>query len=102
MQKKWIGCGILLLFWMFPLSADGIMGFWQTMDKNTHKPSSVIAFYSYEGKLYGKIIATYDKEGKIDDTLYHPTDRAPGISGNPYYCGLDIVWDGKPDGDGQR
>ncbi len=28
----------------------------------------------------------------MDDTIYHPKDRAPGIVGNPYYSGLDIVW----------
>ncbi len=79
-----------ILFFSIANAAE-ITGFWQTMNKTTHKPSSVIAIYEYEGKYYGRIVATYNKEGVMDDTMYKPLDRAPGIKGNPYYSGLDIV-----------
>ena len=32
----------------------------------------------------------------IRDTIYHPAEKAPGIVGNPYYCGTDIIWDVVP------
>ncbi len=101
MLKNWVR--IVFLFCFFsPLAAEDISGFWQSIDKKTKKANSVIAFYTYEGKLYGKIIATYNKDGNLIDTIYHPVDRAPGVAGNPYYCGLDIVWDAKPDRDGDK
>ena len=75
------------------LLADDIVGFWETIDKRTKKPNSVIAVYPYQGKFYGRIIATYNKQGVMDDTIYHPKDRAPGIVGTPYYSGIDILWD---------
>ena len=76
--------------------AEDPTGFWQTVNDKTGKPSSVIAVYPYEGNYYGRIVATYNKEGELDDTIYNPKDRAPGIEGNPYYSGIDIVWDMKP------
>lgn len=82
--------------------ADEIAGFWQTMDKKTNLPTSVVAIYSYQGKYYGRIIATCDKQGRIDETIYHPKTRAPGIVGEPYYCGLDIVWNAKPNDSDER
>jgi uncharacterized protein (DUF2147 family) len=82
--------------------AEDITGFWQTINKKTNRPSSVVAVYSYEGKYYGRIIATYDKQGKIDDSIYHPKGRAPGIIGNPYYSGLDIVWNVEPKRDSRK
>jgi uncharacterized protein (DUF2147 family) len=100
MHRSWI-VGFLLLL-CGSLAAEDITGFWQTMDKKTNKPSSVIAFYLYEGKMYGKIIATCDKNGEVDDTIYHPTDRAPGLADKPFYCGLDIVWDGKTTDGGKK
>ncbi len=96
----------LFLFLLLCLSsrthADDVTGFWQTMNKKTNQPSAIIAIYPYEGKYYGRIIATCNKEGVIDDTIYHPTGRAPGIVGEPYYCGLDIVWAAKPNSSESR
>ncbi len=28
----------------------------------------------------------------MDDSIYKPVQRAPGVVGNPYYSGLDIIW----------
>jgi uncharacterized protein (DUF2147 family) len=89
-------CLFLVFCLNWALHAENITGFWQTMDKKTNLPTSIIAIYSYENKYYGRIIATYNKDGVIEETIYAPKSRAPGIVGNPYYCGLDIVWDAKP------
>lgn len=86
---------ICLFFINSIIHADNVTGFWQTIDKKTNLPSSVIAVYPYQGKYYGRIIATYDKNGVIEETIYNPKRRAPGVVGNPFYCGLDIVWGAK-------
>jgi uncharacterized protein (DUF2147 family) len=103
MYKKYLVSLCLLLCVSLKIQADDdVTGFWQTIDKKTDLPSSVIAIYPYQGKYYGRIVATYDKEGNISETIYNPKTRAPGVVGEPYYCGLDIVYDAKPSGDGDR
>lgn len=89
-----------LLLWLllgsFLYANDDVTGFWQTMDKKTNKPSSVIAVYSYQGKYYGRIIGIFNDQGTIEDSIYTPITRAPGVVGDPYYCGLDIVYGARP------
>jgi len=29
----------------------------------------------------------------MDETIEAPQDRAPGVIGKPFYCGLDLIWD---------
>ena len=96
MFKTVITSFIFIYCFISILKAEDISGFWMTINKKTNNPSSVIAVYPYEGKYYGRIIATYNKEGVINDTIYSPKDRAPGIEGTPYYSGLDIVFDAIP------
>ncbi len=93
---------LTLIFLSSILSAEEISGFWETIDKKSKKPTSVIAVYAYEGKYYARIIGSYNQEGVLDDTIYQPKGRAPGIEGHPYYAGLDIVWDAKLDDEGDR
>ena len=90
----------LLFLFSCNLMADDIAGFWETIDKETKKPSSIIAIYFYQGKYYGRIIGTYNDQGVLNNTIYHTISRAPGIKGNPYYCGLDIVWAAQLEDDG--
>jgi uncharacterized protein (DUF2147 family) len=99
-MKKIAALALLLLGWVFPLIADDITGFWQTINKETKLPNSVIAVYAYQGKYYGRIVATYNEKGEIAETMDHPVSRAPGVVGEPYYCGLDIVLDAEPEGNG--
>jgi uncharacterized protein (DUF2147 family) len=84
---------------LFAAPGGEIVGFWNTINESTHKPESIVAVYEHQGKFYGRIIGTYDREtGKIGDSIYHPVDRAPGVLGNPYYSGMDIIWGLKRDG----
>lgn len=69
-----------------------VTGFWKTINEKTGKPESVIAIYSKDGKYYGRIVQTYNDDGTFSDNIYNPKDRAPGIVGNPYYAGMDIIW----------
>lgn len=82
-----------LIFLSGNLFADEVVGFWKTIDENSGKPQSVIGIYKHGDKYYGRIILTYDDEGNVQDTIYKPAKRAPGVVGHPYYAGLDIIWD---------
>lgn len=84
----------LFSFNLFLVAEEDVMGLWKTIDDKTGKARSIIAVYEYQGKVYGRLIATYDDAGKeIMETLNTPKDRAPGVEGDPYYVGLDIIWD---------
>ena len=75
-----------------------MIGFWKTIDDKTGKPQSIVGIYENEGKYYGRIVVTIDDNGNIQDTLDSPNKRAPGVVGNPYYAGLDIIWNLKKKG----
>src|SRR5579863_6312385 len=81
--KMKIICSLLVFLLSTVLYADGVTGFWQTMDKKNHRPTSVIAVYPYEGKYYGRIVAIYDDKGSIQETIYNPKKRAPNLVGDP-------------------
>ena len=84
---------ILLSVLTSTIQAVGIEGFWKSINETTNKPQCIVAVYQYEDLYYGRIIGTFDDNGKMNETIYKPKDRAPGVVGNPYYCGLDIIWD---------
>ena len=85
----------LFYFFAFFLQVVGtaeISGFWKSYHDNSDIIQCVFAVYPYEGMYYGRIICTYDEDGKMKDSIYHPKERAPGVVGDPYYCGLDLLW----------
>lgn len=99
-MKKLLFLSMFCLFsFHFPSHAEEIVNFWKTVDEKTHQAQSIIAIYPYEGKYFGRIILTFDDDGKSKDTIYHPVDKAPGVVGNPYYSGLDIIWNLEKEGD---
>ena len=73
-------------------SSDGITGLWKSRDQYSDKPRSLVAIYEYDNKYYGRMIVTYDDNGKVNDSILNPKDKAPGIVGNPPYCGMDFVY----------
>lgn len=79
-------------------AVEDVVGFWKTIDEKSKKAQSIIGIYEYQGKYYGRIVATYDDFEKIEDTMDAPKKRAPGVVGNPYYSGMDIIWDLKKNG----
>jgi hypothetical protein len=89
---------LILLFLPLLSYADDILGYWNAVDQDTYQPRCCVAIYEYEGKRYGRIIGTFDEEGHLKETIYDPKERAPGVIGNPYYCGLDLIWNLVPDG----
>ncbi len=71
--------------------AEDISGFWKSLD-DEGRPQCIFGVYEHQGLYFGKVIGTYDEEGKMNDTLYQPKARAEGVVGNPHTCGLDIVY----------
>lgn len=74
---------------------EGIIGLWKSRDQKSDKPRSLVAVYKYQDMYYGRMLATYDEEGNINDTILEQKDRAPGVVGNPPYCGMDFVYNVK-------
>jgi uncharacterized protein (DUF2147 family) len=80
------------------LIAADIDGFWKNVDEKTGMPGIIVSIYEHDGTRYGRIIGTYDSEGALDDSIYAASSRAKGVKGNPFYSGLDFIWDLKPKG----
>ena len=99
-MRKLAIIGVIVMF-VSSLIAQDIAGFWQTIDQTTHKPSSVVAVYAYEDKYYARILASFNDKGEINDSIYKPDGRAPGLEGKPYYSGLDFVWNVTYEGAGK-
>ena len=72
---------------------QGIEGLWKSRDQHTDKPRSLVAIYKYKDMYYGRMIATYDENGQIKDTILEKKEKSTGVVGNPPYCGMDFVYD---------
>lgn len=79
-------------------SEEGILGLWKSTDDKSDKPRSLVAIYKYEDLYYGRMLVTYDEDGNIEDTILKKEDRAPGVVGNPPYCGMDFIYNVKERG----
>jgi hypothetical protein len=94
MKKLAIGLVMLLLFTSMAAAQQDVTGFWKTIDDETGKAKSVIALYTLQGKLYGRVIMSYEDDGStIKDDIYRQKVRSPFLAGNPPFAGLDMIWD---------
>jgi uncharacterized protein (DUF2147 family) len=74
-------------------AAPNVTGLWKIIDDKTGKPTAIVMLYMYGGKMYGRIIATINKDtGVVDDTILTQKNKADKLKGNPPFCGLDIVY----------
>lgn len=75
-------------------AADNVLGLWKIIDDKTDKPTAYVVLYLYNGKMYGRIVATISKDtGKVDDTLDTRLRRSTELAGDPLTCGLDFVFE---------
>jgi hypothetical protein len=51
----------------------------------------IVAVYNYDDVYYGRIIGSFNDKGVMDDSIYNPKKRAPGVVRDPFYSGLDII-----------
>lgn len=74
-------------------AADDVRGLWKIIDDKTGKPRGYVLLYLNDGKLFGRMVATIDKEtGSIKDTLDRRNEKATKLAGDPFYAGLDFVY----------
>lgn len=90
---------LCLMMQVCSLFAQSVTGFWKSVDDETGKIQSIVAIYEHLGNYYGRIIATFKEDGALFDSIDHPKTRAPGVEGEPFYSGLDIMWNLKPKGE---
>jgi len=84
-----------------PADPNDISGLWKSRDEKSDQSRSLVAVYKYKDKYYGRMLATYDDNGQIKDTILEKKDKATGVVGNPPYCGMDFVYDLESEGDGK-
>ena len=85
----------LVLFCLFSLSsllsAQDITGYWKRLNPETGNTQCVITIYEYQEEYFGRIVSTYDDQGKMKDNLHNPVYRAEKVAGSPFYCGMDLL-----------
>lgn len=72
------------------------VGKWTTIDDKTGKKKSIVDLYKHEGKLYGKIVHLYPREGREDNpkcTLCTDDRKNQPLVGMQLVRGLK--WNGK-------
>ncbi len=73
------------------------VGFYQTVDDVSNAPKSIVGLYSYgsgdDERLAGRVLALYGKNGEIIETVAEPVKIAENVPGQPFYAGMDIIWD---------
>jgi uncharacterized protein (DUF2147 family) len=72
-----------------------ITGLWKSTDQKSDTPRALVAIYKYQDTYYGRMLATYDENGNIKDSILEKKDLAPGVVGNPPYCGMDFIYNVK-------
>ena len=73
-------------------ASDDILGFWKQIDDKTQLPETLVYIYNYQGKLYGRMIISYEDNGAVKDTILVQKFKAEKLAGDPPYCGLDYVY----------
>lgn len=78
-----------------------IQGYWKIVNQKNGAAESIVAVYPHNGRYFGRMVALYDRAGKISETLADPHTRAKGIKDNPYLCGLNFILNLQSVGDGR-
>jgi len=79
-------------FALYAANAFAITGFYKTIDDSTGNPRSIVALYTYEDLIGGRIVALFDEDGNISETILAPSRQARRVTGTPHIAGLDIIW----------
>ncbi|UII26966.1 DUF2147 domain-containing protein [Fulvivirga maritima] len=90
---------LLLLLSIAPFLCQGqdILGKWKTIDSDSGEAQSIVELYKRDGKVYGKIVKLFRKEGQDPDPI---CDDCP--EDDPRYgkkiIGMEIIKDLEKDG----
>lgn len=78
--------------------ANSIIGSWQTFDDDSGEVNSIIDIYEDGGKIYGKIVKVFPREGEDPDPI---CDLCPGERKDQKVLGM-VIMEGVPVDDGER
>ncbi len=96
MKTNRVAAAFFVLFLVqavFVQAADNILGLYKQMDDKSGKPETIVLLYSYQGKIFGRMMASYDETtGAIKDTIYEQKSKAEKLEGDPAYCGMDYLY----------
>lgn len=68
-----------------------VVGYWQTMDPQTHKPDSIVRIWeNHQGKFEGKIVKIFLENGHKTSDVCHACTQ-PHFKNKPI-LGLKIIW----------
>lgn len=81
---------VLLTFISLNSFGQSVEGKWITIDDKTNKKKSIVELYKEDGKLYGKIVYLFPREGREPDAKC--TECTDDRKGEPL-LGLQIVRD---------
>lgn len=106
MINKFILTSILAVLPLVSNAAMPFTGFYQTIDDETNTPKSIVRIYEYRDgddmELAGRIVALYNADGTITETLSNPSRVADKVKGAPKMVGLDILWNMEFDADDNK
>ena len=106
MKSKMLSVLAAILLPVSGFAAIPYVGVYQTIDDETNSPKSIVGLYQYvqgdDTKLAGRILALYNADGTISETLSNPTRVAEAVRGAPKMVGMDIIWDMEWDDDDNR
>jgi uncharacterized protein (DUF2147 family) len=87
-----IALALLTLAGANVFAADSIIGLWKSVNEKTGMPETVTQIYENGGKNYGRLIASFDENGKLKDTIDKGWEKATKYAGAPSVCGFDLIW----------
>ena len=73
-------------------AAEDVTGLWRGVDENTGESTMFTYIYEYRGKLYGRMVVTFDEGIMKDQVGDAGADVADQWVGDPTYAGMDIIW----------
>jgi uncharacterized protein (DUF2147 family) len=85
-------CPIWIFFSCSTNSEQDITGLWKSRDEKSETPRGLVGIYKYKDKYYGRMLATYNENGQIKDTILEKKEKATGVVGHPPYCGMDFIY----------
>lgn len=93
MMSKFLGfCVFFISTMVFAESSP--VGYWKSIDDETHKPKSIIEISESNGRLEGKVVKLFREPSEEQNPM---CDKCPGDKKDKPILGMQIMWDLKKD-----
>jgi uncharacterized protein (DUF2147 family) len=74
------------------VSAQDVIGKWQTIDDETNKPRSIVEIFEKDGKVYGKVVRLFREDNEDPDPVCKDCDEDDDRY-NKKVIGMEIIRD---------